>query len=246
MIPRNRMNASTSSDAHRRVLGRPGSNPPGSSSSATSASASTPADRQKKPPPPRAVPTVPAERVDIASVNDVIYLRVIGLGNAAKSVALRDVAESLLVRGCRRLLVDLGKARGLDSTFMGTLLALASTAMERLETDTTSTTSDPMREQGVMILVNVPANVRVQLDNLGLLGVEPLVVVHHQPIAFPECCMNPLPEITSSHTRRLDVIREAHERLIKLNPLNESRFGPFLHAMLAEMDQRRRDTPHSA
>ena len=185
--------------------------------------------------------------MELSCSGDVVYLRVVGLGNAARSVSVRDIGDSLIRRGYDRIVVDLGTCRGLDSTFMGTLVALAAGIMdarelaERRRAAETEAGTPPLPLDlpacVPLVLCNVAEHVVVQLRTLGLLGVDSLRLMV-DPVEFPACAFEALPDKPGSPDRRLAVIREAHERLMELDERNEARFGPFLRQMLAEMDRK--------
>lgn len=188
-----------------------------------------------------------ADHVALSCSGDVVYLRVMGLGNAARSVAVRDIGDSLIRRGYDRIVVDMARCRGLDSTFMGTLVALAAGILDarelaergRAAAGGAAPLADPLSALPAcvpLVLCNAPEHVVTQLRTLGLLGVDSLRLITDD-VQFPECAFERLPEKPGSPERRLAVIREAHEKLIELDERNEARFGPFLRQMLAEMDR---------
>jgi len=96
----------------------------------------------------------------------VVYVRVMGLGNMSNAPVLKVFSEKMIEEGFRRYIIDLESCRGIDSTFMGTLLDIATSAREGDRPTKKPTDSDP-GELGVL-LVNVDDHCRKQLSSVGL------------------------------------------------------------------------------
>ncbi len=175
---------------------------------------------------------VPEGQLEAAVLEGVAYIRVVGLGNALRSLAMnRLLEEQMRLDALQRLVVDLRDCTSLDSTFMGTLLGLARSLDEA------------HGNHPAVILANPAEHVHSQLAMLGLLDVEPLIVLAGEVVEFPATAQRvTLPELSSQCDldARLATILEAHQRLVALTPENEARFGPFLRSLLADLQARHR------
>src|SRR5438105_770497 len=103
---------------------------------------------------------------EVARAGDVVYARVLGLGNMSNAPVLKAFSDKMIEEGYRRFIVDLEHCRGIDSTFMGTLLDIATSAREGDRPKKKPTDSDP-GDPGVL-LVNVDDHCRKQLSSVGL------------------------------------------------------------------------------
>jgi anti-anti-sigma regulatory factor len=168
---------------------------------------------------------------DVARAGDVVYVRVNGLGNMSNAPILKVFSEKMIEEGFRRFIFDLDACRGIDSTFMGTLLDIATTAREGDRPKKTLTDSDP-GEPGVL-LVNVDDHCRKQLSSVGLDA--------FLPIAADRAKLPKGLELRGLETKdvppqeRLKLILKAHQELVAIDQRNEAKFGAFLKDLLADL-----------
>ncbi len=170
-------------------------------------------------------------RVDVARVGDIVFMRVVGLGNAMIAVSLRDLLDVYIQHGIQHIVVDCAECTGLDSTFMGTLIALASEIGETQTANSeSSATSLPP-----MVLANVSNVVYKQLDTLGLTGMKLMIHIKTEPVEFPQSELKHIEEQPVDKKKRLKQIISAHKELMKINDKNEEIFGTFLKAIISEI-----------
>lgn len=169
--------------------------------------------------PSQAPPRTPRPRswLDVASGDGHLLVRVGGLGNMHAAVTLQDVVADWCRQGCTRLILDLEECAGLDSTFMGTLVCIASRLRE---------------ENGGITLVNVSGHNRELLEMLG--AAQFVTFGGRQDV--PDLQFTRLAPVPGDARRRVELIREAHECLCRLSPENRQRFGSFLASLGAELD----------
>lgn len=160
-------------------------------------------------------------RVEVATTVDGAFCRVIDQANAQTAVRFRQYCSACIARGHTRFIVDLAFCRGMDSTFMGTLVGL-------------STEITQSRQPVELILCNATQHVRMQLTNL---GVASLVSMRDEPVEFPDDALTALPDYAATDKRKLKVIRAAHESLMQISQDNQARFGPFVRGLAKEMEQ---------
>src|SRR5690606_20750781 len=122
----------------------------------------------------------------------------------------------------------LAQCTGLDSTFMGTLMGFLTYA--------------DGRQYSVTVVNATPATMRA----MSSLGLPKILHVKDEPVAFPDCKLTRLREGWQDKRRRTLLIRDAHVALMKADKDNESRFGPFVEALVKEAREVLEcdDTPH--
>ena len=62
---------------------------------------------------------------EVARSKNAIYVGVRGLGNLGNAPVFNEFAEKMIAEGWSRFVIDLEHCRGVDSTFMGTLLGIS-------------------------------------------------------------------------------------------------------------------------
>lgn len=157
----------------------------------------------------------------VARTNDGIYIRVHGLGNMHNAVTLNAFAEKMMEEGYTRFALDLGPCRGVDSTFMGTLLGISSRAKESAADG-----------DGNLVLINVGDRCRQQLSSIGL---DAFLTFRETPAEAPEVDLRRLNGKEVSPKERLQLILKAHRDLVAVDQRNESKFGPFLRSILKDI-----------
>jgi anti-anti-sigma factor len=147
--------------------------------------------------------------VSVACFDREVWMRIEGRGNFQASGTLKKFVRSMIQRGYREFIIDLGACDHMDSTFMGTLTGI----------------SQNLRQlgQGSLRTLNVsPRNVEL-LENLGLnflFEVVPVGTAMQMP-AEQGAQLMVLPMEAGPER---EVILAAHEALVAANPLNADRF----------------------
>ncbi len=157
----------------------------------------------------------PADYIAVAREGQAVLLRVRGLGNMNISHVLNDFIETCLARHYRNYAIDLAGCRGMDSTFMGTLVGLETSVREA---------------GGWLCLLNVSES---NVNLLKMIGVWGLVPVKE---AFPMQAIETqrlYPDRRASC--RLRHIHQAHKNLVEIDERNRERFGAFLAGLEKEM-----------
>lgn len=157
--------------------------------------------------------------VEVAHAGQIIIVKVYGLGNMADALPLWVFAEQELGRGAEAFAVDLSACAGMDSTFMGTLVGVALGLNEL--------------ERGRLTILN-PSEACVAL--LEMVGADKFVETADLELE-PDLEMERLPSARGSMEARLQLIRRAHEHLVEIDKRNEERFGPFLKALVIELER---------
>lgn len=153
-----------------------------------------------------------------------VYVRATGLANMANTPVLEAFLNEELTLGVQVVCVDLSECIGMDSTFMGTLVAFH----HRLQI-----------QDGRFMVVNPSSGNRRLLDMLGVSTVLPVLGDHSVPdLAFIRLqnggAMSPI--------ERAHLMKRAHEALMDLSDANRDKFTPFLAALEADLQRRQRDT----
>lgn len=168
-----------------------------------------------------------ASTFEVARTGDAVYIHVPGLGNMTNAPSLKEFIDAMLKEGFRRFVIDLDGCRGVDSTFMGTLLDVATTAREGAR---------PSREQdgeAGVLLVNVDDHCRKQLGSVGLDAFIPIRPGHTR---LPEGVeLRELPARDVAAPDRVKLILKAHQELVAIDARNEAKFGSFLEGLLKDL-----------
>ena len=159
--------------------------------------------------------------LEVARVEDAVYVRVTGLGNFNSAGPLREYCEQAFNDGRRCVIVDLARCTGLDSTFMGTLMGFTAWG-----------TAAPGASSPVAVtVVNATPSTMRAMSSLGL---PEILHVKRESVAFPTCKLQRLREGWQDRRARTRLIRDAHLHLIHADKENEARFGPFVAALIKE------------
>jgi hypothetical protein len=168
---------------------------------------------------------------EVARAGDVVYVRVTGQGNLSNAPVLKAFVDKMLEEGYRRFIVDLDPCRGIDSTFMGTLLDIATTAREGARPGKRLSESD-VSEPGVL-LVNVDEHCRKQLVSVGLDAFLPIAADRAKLPAGTELRGLEIKDVDPQE--RIKLILKAHQELVAIDQRNEAKFGSFLKELLADL-----------
>lgn len=159
-----------------------------------------------------------AGHVEASRTKDAVYVRVTGLGNFNNAGPMREYCEKAFSEGLRAVLIDLGPCTGLDSTFMGTLMGFLG-----------------FECSGDAVSVSVMNATPAAMRAMNSLGLPKILHVHSEPVKFPECKLEVLREGWQDKRRRTLLIRDAHVALMHHDKENESRFAPFVAALVKEV-----------
>lgn len=157
---------------------------------------------------------------DVAVGERAVYLRVNGLASMNNCLCVRDFLEDMAAKGRTFLVVDLKYCTGMDSTFMGVLAQAA--------------THDRSGRRMAVAVVNADEHLVGLLRSVGLTEI---IYVDPEPFEAPDLEFHRLEE-TATEKERLDLIRSAHEHLMRISQKNECLFGPLIRAIEEEMRAR--------
>ena len=150
-----------------------------------------------------------------------LYVRVFGLANLKNAPVLNAFLGNEINDGVVGVYIDLSQCRGMDSTFMGTLVG----------------TSNQLEISGGGLVIANPSEHNQRL--LEMLGVSSVIPVRTD-VVVPDTDFVPLScDKDLSRDDRAQVIRRAHEHLIKLSKENESKFRPIIDAFEKEMEDKK-------
>jgi anti-sigma B factor antagonist len=155
--------------------------------------------------------------LEVARTKQAVYIRVTGLGNFNNAGPMREYSEKAFQEGVAAVIVDLKACTGLDSTFMGTLMAF-------LDWDVNN------KPVTVSVVNATPPTMRAMAS----LGLPKILHVRTRPVRFPDGKLMRLHEGWQDKRRRTLLIRDAHVALIRADKDNEERFGPFVEALTKE------------
>jgi anti-sigma B factor antagonist len=168
---------------------------------------------QKKYPAPHSIGGIQA-----ACSNQQTYFRVSGLANMEVANPLEAFSNSVLKQGYRTFYVDLEDCHGMDSTFMGVLIGIA-------------TYDDHVHPPSVKVLHANSHNIKL-MKALGVTEVVE-VVTKKRDLSKPlRTCS--LVDLKSSSENKISLIWKAHENLAKLSKSNREKFEPFFELLSKE------------
>jgi anti-sigma B factor antagonist len=159
----------------------------------------------------------PQSYLDVADCNDYMLIRVCGLANMHLALSLHDFILDSLSRDYHHVLLDMSSCRGLDSTFMGTLINLS---------------AETRKEEMDIQLYNVTEQCWRLLEMLGADRFLSCGGAHE----FPDLDFARIEPELADPRRRIEVIRRAHEHLFDIDESNRKRFGRFLELLSEEMN----------
>lgn len=145
---------------------------------------------------------------------DVAQLRVVGRGSILTSGGADSYCQECANSGVSRVLVDLSQCSGMDSTFVGTMLALR---------------EESAGKDCDLVFVNVSPQVRAALDQMGVSHVFEL-----SDEKIPEGNFSVLCDAAKAGRLDVDRLITITLALIKANPRLEEAFRPLLEQLQAE------------
>lgn len=144
-----------------------------------------------------------------------VWIRVEGRGSFQNSPALKDFSRKLMEEGRRKFVVDLKNCPALDSTFMGTLAALAIR----------------LRDTGGGDLWVVNRNER-NAELLTGLGLDPLFSDNLLSATQPEECREAVHHPGDRDSTR-QAMHDAHETCVAVDPRNADKFKDVIDHLKA-------------
>ncbi|HWY40622.1 MAG TPA: STAS domain-containing protein [Chthoniobacterales bacterium] len=152
-----------------------------------------------------------------------VWVRVEGKGNFLNSGSLKEFAQEMINRGYREFIVDLENCAMMDSTFMGTLAAVAL----RLKGI----------GQGHLHVVHCGQRSRDLLSGLGL---DQIFDIRSNGAVAPECQEVKENAVDGADTRKKETsetMLEAHQALCEAAPENLARFKDVLEYLKQDLHQ---------
>jgi anti-anti-sigma factor len=159
----------------------------------------------------------PTGHLAIARAGDIVYLEAHGHCEAPLGPSLKRIAEQLQLEGLQRFVVDLQRVETMDSTFMGVLLGIH---LHQVEAG------------GDGVVIANPSDHCRKL--MGVLGITRIVEILPDAVDFPELVTTPLEHEEVSDSERIQLIQEAHQRLVAADQRNVQKFGALLAALEGE------------
>ena len=152
-----------------------------------------------------------------------VWVRVEGKGNFLNSGSLKEFAQEMVNRGYREFIIDLEHCVMMDSTFMGTMAAVALRLKEL--------------GQGHLHVVHAGERSRELLSGLGL---DQIFDIHANGALAPECeemKENAQDGADAAKRERAETMLEAHQALCQAAPENISRFKDVLDYLKQDLHQ---------
>ncbi|WP_372370380.1 STAS domain-containing protein [Candidatus Uabimicrobium sp. HlEnr_7] len=155
-----------------------------------------------------------------ASYQSHIFIKVEGWAIQNNSLFFKDFVDKMVATGFKDFIVDLENCRGMDSTFMGTLLYIINQVK--------------VSSNSPITLVNTKEVHRELLQNLGIIHI---LDIRMQNIALPNNKMQKISLDTSFCAKRhIELVKKAHECLVELNDKNKEEFRDFLEILNQELE----------
>ncbi|MCK6438688.1 MAG: STAS domain-containing protein [Planctomycetes bacterium] len=171
------------------------------------------------------------QSIEIARYKDTVYARVSGLGNFNTAGPFRGYVEAQIESGARALVLDLGPCSGLDSTFMGTLAGFMTVQLPGEDA--------PRGLDNPAIAITVVNQNPTCARAMQSLGLQAILTIRDKPVKVPPVKLEKLEAGWLNETRRIKLIRDAHEKLVAFDKGNAAKFGPFLEALRRESENKR-------
>ena len=152
-----------------------------------------------------------------------VWVRVEGKGNFLNSGSLKEFAQEMVNRGYREFVIDLENCVMMDSTFMGTLAAVALRLKEI--------------GQGHLHVVHCGQRSRDLLSGLGL---DQIFDIRSNGAMAPECeemKKDAIDGVEAKKKETTETMLEAHQALCDAAPENLSRFKDVLEYLKQDLHQ---------
>ena len=164
----------------------------------------------------------------VGCFGDVAWIRVEGSGSHQNSDRLRDFARRRISEGTTSFVVDLANCPGMDSTFMGTLTALA-LELKRKQVEGAGIEILNANDRNRQSLTKLGLQHLIRIDETGDSWQEERQLV-------TENLSRPLPKSGLDRQERIEMVLEAHEALVKANAENRSRFQDVLEYLQRDLE----------
>ncbi len=162
------------------------------------------------------------------SDQNVVYCRVMGLGNMNNCGPFRRYSVIMCEKGYREFVLDFSGCDGLDSTFLGVLLGIVMGG----ESVQGPASAAPLGASKVVIVNAKSSVLRVLVE----VGIGQLCDVCSEEMSLPSIPMQRLnSENSMSSSERINMILKAHENLCEIKGDNHRRFGRFLEVLRKEL-----------
>ncbi len=171
--------------------------------------------------------------IEVARHGDTVYARISGLGSFNNAGPFREFVDAMIHDGVRRIVIDLARCTGLDSTFLGTMMGFITCPLQEGAPQQSASDSTVS-----VIIVNLNPVTDRAISSLGLRGV---FDIRSEPVPVPALRLKRLGDGWDDPRMRLRLIQEAHEHLTIVDRANADRFGPFLKALLADLRSKTQD-----
>ena len=151
-----------------------------------------------------------------------MYARITGLAHMNNCMTFQDFSTVLLEAGYERIIVDLARCCGMDSTFLGVLAGMATHIEER--------------KAPLVVVINASPDNLETLEDVGLTN---FVEVHKGPVDIPDIETYRIDDDQVPDMDRVEFIKESHEKLIGIDERNQKKFGALIQALAAELAQKK-------
>lgn len=158
----------------------------------------------------------------ISALDDKGYIEVYGPGNMNIAPLLKDLCYAMINEKKSTIFINLENCDIIDSTFMGTLVAVQEWFGRMGITS------------GKIMLLNVREELKKLLD---MVGVSQIIQILPDEIEVPDFKLKNIDIGDVDRKEKLRVVVEAHEKLIHLNELNKEKFCRFLNLIKKEMQE---------
>lgn len=165
----------------------------------------------------------------VGCFGDVAWIRVEGEASHRNSSRVSDFAKARMGNGSANFVVDLENCPGMDSTFMGTLTAIAFELKRK--------------KPGVGHLQIVNANKRNR-QSIKKLGLQCVLDIDEDGSAWKdekelvaENVSKPLPPEELDRREHAEMVMQAHEALVQANAENCSRFQDVIEYLGRDLDK---------
>lgn len=160
-------------------------------------------------------------KFSVAILDNKAYIKVQGYASFKNCIFLENFIKQMLERKINHFVLDFSLCEGMDSTFMGVLVA-TKVSLERNQRNSCSVT-----------LINTNTYHKNLLDSL---GVSCVVTIAPMPMPVSPIPLQQLQETCETERETLDMIHKAHAHLVNLNSKNKTLFQDFLEMIEQERE----------
>ncbi|NKB24066.1 MAG: hypothetical protein GKR87_06765 [Kiritimatiellae bacterium] len=169
-----------------------------------------------------------SDQLFVAIQGDLAFVRVVDRGSFKISTSMKNFGTVALEQGVVRIVIDMSRCVGMDSTFMGVIAGLAFRLKEL--------------SGGEICMVNLTARTRNLLSTLGLDNLVRPYMTNTTPDEFKARLgvsedFLPLHSQTVNRRDTAAMMLEAHEKLVQLTPENVCRFKDVLTFLREDLEK---------